>query len=281
MNKKITKTLILTTLLIIIFSAFATLFQCSYASTKTYDRPENTLGITKKIEITPERKYLIKNTPYVDAEEKIYDFANLFSDTEEDKLYKNVKEFIDKTNLDMVIVTINYNNKNSSMEYADDFYDYNDFGIGNNYDGILFLIDMDNRKMWISTTGSAIQIFDSHIDSILDDTYSYIKDKEYFECANTFISSSQSSYNFNKYFGLVFGIILAIVISILVPTIFCLIQKSKHKAIRLATEADRYLDKNSVEITNSQDIFIRSHTSKVARSSSSSGGGSHSRKQWH
>lgn len=281
MNKNITKTLILITLLIIIFSAFTALNQCCYASTKTYDRPEDTLGITKGIEITSKRETIIKNTPYVDAEEKIYDFADLFSDSEEDKLYENVKEFIAKTNLDMVIVTINYNNKTTSMEYADDFYDYNDFGIGSNYDGILFLIDMDNRKMWISTTGSAIQIFDSHIDSILDDTYSYIKNKEYFECANTFISSSRSSYNSDKYSGLVLGILFAIVISILVPTVFCLIQKSKHKAIRLAVEADRYLDKNSVEIINSQDIFVRTHTSRVSRSSNSSGGGSsHSRKQW-
>lgn len=36
-----------------------------------------------------------------------------------------------------------------SMEYADDFFGNGGFGVGNDYDGILFLIDTDNREVYI------------------------------------------------------------------------------------------------------------------------------------
>lgn len=257
---------------LIIFTILLCTFQFSYASTNTYTRPSDNLGITKNIEITSSRKSIIENTPYVNADEKIYDFADLFTDSEEENLYNNVLQFINKNNIDMVIVTINENTKNSSMAYADDFYDYNDFGIGNENDGILFLIDMDNRKMWISTTGKAIEIYDSHIDSILDDCYSYISNEKYYDCANTFISSSQSTYNQDIYMGWIIGFTIAIIVSLLIPTIFCCIKKAKHKAIKLASNADSYLDKSSIVITNSKDTFVRTHTSRIARASSSSSG---------
>ena len=45
------------------------------------------------------------------------------------------------------------------QDYADDFFDYNDYGMGEDKSGILFLITMSERKWCISTHGEAIQIF--------------------------------------------------------------------------------------------------------------------------
>lgn len=265
-------------ILIIILSSF----HISFASTNTLYRPSDTLGITKKIELTSERKNLIQITPYVDATEKIYDFANLFTNNEENELYNKVQDFITTYNMDMIIVTIDENNKKSAMHYADDFYDYNDFGIGNSYDGILFLIDMDNRIMWISTTGDRIiRIYsDSDIDSILDNCYSYISNEKYYDCANAFITSSIDTYvSYEKssfWMGLIAKILFIGGSSLLIPTVFCLVKKSKHKNIKLATTANEYLDKSSINITHSADKFIRTHTTQTRRESSSSGSSTHS-----
>ena len=93
--------------------------------------------------------------------------------------------------MDMAIVTINNNNKNSAMVYADDFYDYNNFGINSTNDGLLFLIDMDTREIWISTTGKAILYYDDYrINNILDTTFSYIVNGDYYNCASSFITES-------------------------------------------------------------------------------------------
>ena len=71
--------------------------------------------------------------------------------------------------MDIVIVTTNDAEGKSSRAYADDYFDYNDYGVGSEYSGILFLIDYDNGEMWLSTTGEAIRyLTDERIDKILD-----------------------------------------------------------------------------------------------------------------
>ena len=66
--------------------------------------------------------------------------------------------------------------------YADDFFDYNDYGMGEDKSGILFLITMSERKWCISTHGEAIQIFtDAGQEYMTDNFGSYLSDGEYYE----------------------------------------------------------------------------------------------------
>lgn len=268
-----------------------------YASdVKTYERTETNLRIRESIKVTSSNKNIILKTPSVDASKKVYDFAELLSDEEETKLYNNIQTFIEKYDMDMVIATIDDNNKSSSRDWADDFYDYNDFGIGTNYDGLLFLIDMDNRKMWISTTGHAILVYsDTRIDDILDDTYDYISKKNYYMCANAFITSasnyakkgvasSNSNYEIDengKYVrkdeGDLFTFLpVAIIISGIGTFVFILVAVSKHKTIAKATKASQYVVKNSLNLSAKDDRFLKTYTSKTysPQSSDSDSGGS-------
>lgn len=237
------------------------------------------------------------NTPQVDETRKVYDFADLFTLSEEESLYQDIIEFININKMDMAVVTIDDNNKLSSMDYADDFYDYNNFGIGSTYDGLLFLIDMDNREMWISTTGEAQRVYDDYrIEKILDKTYSKISDEDYFGCASIFIDRSGyyarlgvPDSNKNTYIDesgdyivgseddffviLIACWITAIIPSIIVTVIFMAIALSKHKMIKKKTHAGAYLE--TINITNRQDVFLTTHTSSTYIGSSSySGGGS-------
>lgn len=42
------------------------------------------------------------------------------------------------------------------MDYADDYFDYKGYGMGEDKSGILFLVTMSERKFWMSTHGDAI-----------------------------------------------------------------------------------------------------------------------------
>ena len=116
-----------------------------FASTNTKVRSEDDYLVSSNINITDENKDDILLTPAVDASEKIYDFADLFTDEEEVLLYNKVIQYINSYQMDLAIVTIDTNNKADARSYADDFYDYNDFGNNDSRDGLLFLIDMQNR----------------------------------------------------------------------------------------------------------------------------------------
>lgn len=64
--------------------------------------------------------------------------------------------------------------------YADDYFDYNGLGMGDDRAGMLYLIDMNNRQCWISTRGVMIDyITDEREEGILDAGWDEMLDKEY------------------------------------------------------------------------------------------------------
>lgn len=240
---------------------------------------QTTLAYIIAIHILSNSQKAKANTPVVDATKKIYDYANLITKDEEEVLYNKVQEFINKYDMDMAIVTINSNPKSSSMAYADDFYDYNNFGKGTNKTGLLFLIDMQNRNMWISTTGDAINIYtDSRINTILDYTYDKISNEDYNGCAEQFID--KASYFANK--GLTGGskvvtvpkmICNSLIFAGLVTIVFICIGLATHRKPKKKKEASNYITQ-PLKLSNKLDTFLDKHVSKVKIETSSSSGGS-------
>lgn len=260
------------------------------ASTNTCTRDENNLNIPDKIKYNTNMKHNILTTPCVDATEKVYDFADLLTDYEEQSLYEIITEFINHTNLDFAIVTINENPKNSPQQYADDFYDYNAF----TPDGLVFLIDMSIREFYISTTGQAILYYDDYrINSLLDTSYNSMHIGDYQEAISLFIKQAQLYYDKGvvnaKYTITENGQIvrktpwLILILISLIPTIAITLQLAlRNKKVKLATNADKYLEEAKVNITKREDRLINSHTTSVyippasSSGSGSSGGSFHS-----
>lgn len=107
------------------------------------------------------------------ADKKIVvDQADVFTAEEASSLRKDAKAIGSKYSMDIVIVTTLDAEGKTSREYADDYFDSNGYGVSDTRDGILFLLDFDNREVYISTSGSAIRyLTDERIESILDDAF--------------------------------------------------------------------------------------------------------------
>ena len=76
---------------------------------------------------------------------RLVDGADLLTDSEEITLLSMLGEISERQMLDVVIVTTNTLEGKSPMAYADDFYDYNGYGFGASYDGVLLLVSMEDR----------------------------------------------------------------------------------------------------------------------------------------
>ncbi len=249
-----------------------------YASTNTKERTEDNYLVEDWVTVTEDNKNNILTTPAIDATEKVYDFADLFTDEEEQQLYTRITNYINEYNLDLAVVTIDENNK-TPREYADDFYDYNDF---NQQGGILFLIDMDNRKIYMSTTGQAIKMYnDYRINTALDEVYTYMSDEEYYEGTSNYIDKISdyakkgvpTSNNEEK--SLTSSIFMSLLIGLIGTAIIMAILIFKNKMVRKATTAREYLNKNSIKIQNMGEILISSNTTKHEIDHSSSGSSTH------
>lgn len=125
---------------------------------------------------------------------KVFDDANLFTEGEINVLDDEANILSNKYNMDIVIVTTNDANGKTSREYADDYFDYNGFGVGSDLDGILFLIDMDNREAYISTSGQGIKyLTDQRIEDILDIAYDNgLADGDYYGGSVGFLTGTRT-----------------------------------------------------------------------------------------
>ena len=104
------------------------------------------------------------------------DQAGLFSQEEEQELTDRIVELTTDWNMDFVVVTTEDAEGKTAEEYADDYYDYNGYA----EDGVLYLIDLDNGSVWISTAGKMIRyLTDARIDAVIDAGYDNLKAKNY------------------------------------------------------------------------------------------------------
>ena len=118
------------------------------------------------------------------ASSRVFDNASLFSEEDINKLSEEIQRLQDKTQMDYVIVTTLDADGKTAQDYADDFYDSHDFGIDEEYSGMLYLIDLDNQEIYISTTGKMLRyLTDARIESLLDDAFTQAAEEHYADSA--------------------------------------------------------------------------------------------------
>lgn len=76
-------------------------------------------------------------------------------------------------------------NPESTAEYVEDYYKEK-FGVSS---GTIFLIDMDNRNIWIKNDGAISKVItNAYSDTITDNSYRYASDGDYYGCAEEVFS---------------------------------------------------------------------------------------------
>ena len=108
----------------------------------------------------------------------IVDEADLLSSSEEADLLEEMEGITEYSNVAFVSVDQNYSStENLAMRLNEEY-----FG---NDSGIVFIIDMDNRYIWIDSMGGARKtITNDYAQTITDNVYSYASDEDYYKCAS-------------------------------------------------------------------------------------------------
>lgn len=93
------------------------------------------------------------------SEQRVYDYAHLLSEQDRLEVEQEIAAAVEQIGMDYVIVTVDNKGGKSLREFADDFYDEGEFGIGKNRSGVVILIDMEERTVYMSTCGDAINYY--------------------------------------------------------------------------------------------------------------------------
>lgn len=128
------------------------------------------------------------------GETRVFDQAELLgSDTA--RLEEKIAGLRQKTKMDVVLVTTTDADGKSARNYADDYYEAGGFGTRKDHSGVLFLIDMDNREIYISTEGTMIRFLtDSRVDAMLDHAYTYAGNGDYVGVMDSFLDDLAAYY---------------------------------------------------------------------------------------
>ena len=221
------------------------------------------------------------------AQERIIDNANLLNSQEKDKLNEIISSVASKYNFDLVIVTENSIGATSPMEYADDFFDYKGYGLGQGRDGCLFLLVTGSRDYWFSTAGRGIELYDSTRlnkisgNKLESDVVKLLKKDNYYGAFRAFLTdwkvfltldAKNRSYNFFYQFNLILVLIVwgvALAIGFIVVQVW----KSGMNTALMQTQAAAYVIPGSLAFKEKNDVFLYSTVTKSGRSDNSSSGG--------
>lgn len=297
MQRKILK---LTLIIVTFISAYILLPTTVNAEVTTYNREElKNYGVNKKWNINTNNKDNILKTYAVDSNQKIYDFSNVLTDEEEQKLTERMYKFTEKYKIDIVILTDNYQYTEDSQNttFATDFYDYNDFGINyEKYDGVMLFRNTYEQNPYFdaySFGNAQLYFYDTRLSNTLDYIYDDMHNEAYYSGFNKFIDKMEEYYNEGKltdyyvdesgflqkqktasYYLKMIGLSMIIALVITGIIIYTLIKKNR--MVLKATKATVYMNKEKSKITNVQDNFITSNTTSYVISSDTSSGGGHS-----
>lgn len=223
---------------------------------------------------------------------RLVDNADLLTDSEESTLLSKLNEISERQQADVVVVTADTLDGKTPMDYADDFYDYNGYGFGADKDGVLLLVSLEDRDWWMSTTGYGITaITDAGIEYISEKFLSDLSDGDYADAFTTyaelcddFFTQARSGQPYDtghmpkQPFNIARNLLIALIVGFVIALIATGVMKGKLKTVRFQSAASNYVKANSMNVTESRDMFLYTHVDRRAKpkdTDSSSGSSTH------
>ncbi len=258
--------------------------------------------VTIIVRNTNSKEEFIRTNTECDTTERVFDYADKLTDSEETNLREYIAEKEKEVGCDIVIITLDESLEDYAaqyediigpvpisecvMVYADNFFDEHKLGFNKPYgDGVVFLDNWYRESdggvySWMTTGGKVFDTYSSEmIDDILNDSLSEVDDnpyKAYREFVRLF-AKDMSSRTFQGVYDLVNPLIIFIA-AVIVAAIFLFINWSGEKGEKTVT-AMTYLAGDEPRMTQQSDTFLYKNVTQrhIERSSggSSGGGGGH------
>lgn len=207
------------------------------------------------------------------------DDAKLLTDTECEELVATMQKITEYGNVAFKTVSTN---ASSAENLARNFYRQK-FG---SESGTLFLIDMDNRKIWIYSDGTVYQtITSSYANTITDNVYRYASGKDYFRCANeafqqifALLQGNRIAQPMKYISNALLAVILALLLNFGLVSYYMRITKPRNSEILDSIQRKFEYTKPIATFTNETKEYspVDTGSSGGGSSHSSGGGGGHS-----
>ena len=230
---------------------------------------------------------------FADLYYRLNDIAEVLTENEDNELETSLEELSVRQNFDVTIATIDSlesEGYTSMEEYADDLYDYCEFGYGADRDGVLLLVSIGDRKWHISTCGYGITAFtDAGIQYLGEQMTPDMADGDYAAAFRTFVQWSDAYIDAARS-GRPYDVknlpreplspmylFLALGIGLVLAWVIVGVMKSRLRSVAFQENAASYVREGSMNLTNQRELFLYRdvhRTEHVEEKDSDSSGGS-------
>ena len=216
------------------------------------------------------------------ANHKVIDEVGLLTSRDIEELEQIAQNLSDVYQLDAAIVIVDSLDGKTVEAYADDYYDYNGYGVGEESSGVLLLIAMNERKWHVTThaEGTTAVTYEE-LGSLEEDMVNFLTEGDYYNAFMTYLGFLQSEFDFYRTYecgftlkGFATSLMISIVIGAVVSGIVILIMRSGMNTVKKQYGAGTYIVDDSYDLYRCQDIFLYSRTTKTRKAESSSGSSS-------
>ncbi len=205
----------------------------------------------------------------------VVDNADLLTDDQEKEFNEKFISFTEEYEMGIAFVTVISLDGKTAEEFADDFYDENGYGYGENDDGLLLLYlpgEAGQRELYITTHGEAIyEISDDMINTMLLEMKDDIINGDYSSALDSYIANVTECVKPGvSIMWLFIFIIAAIILVMLVLNIVASANKSVYKQ----TDAKVYVRSGSLVLTGRNDAFKGTYVNREEKVQENSNSGS-------
>ncbi len=219
---------------------------------------------------------------------KVVDNADLLTDAEESMLLDELTEISERQQFDVVVYTTYFVDGYSAQSCADDYYDYNGYGYGSEYDGAILYVAIEDREWHISTCGyGTTALTDVGIECIGEEITPYMSDGDFYSAfhifavkCDEFVTSSRNGDAYDvdnvpkESYDFFADLIISLIFGLVVALIAVIVMMFQLKSVRFQGNAADYVKTGSLNITDAREYFLYSNVSKQKKVETSSSGGS-------
>lgn len=219
--------------------------------------------------------------PVVEEGLLFVDDAHLFDEQAKAELLQLMEKTSNQLGVDVVAATTNDMNEVDAEHYAREYYRDHNY----QEDGIILMIDMEDRQWGLVSMGSMRNIFISDVRDDMSNLFvPYLSDGQYQEAFEKYVEEVISYYqlyqengsnyqdalddieyeeNKGSYFlmGSGIGLIVGLIVAFIVRSILV----KQCKMVKMQTQAKDYLVRNSLSMRKSQDYFLYQNIVRTPR----------------
>ena len=204
---------------------------------------------------------------------RVTDEANLLSENEASALEKSLDEISERLQFDVAIATRESIGGSDAQEAAYDIYNENGYGYGNDKDGALLLISMEEREWAFTTVGYGTSALNEEARAFIsDEVASALADEDYeaaftafADSCDSIVTDTKAGKAYKEPFPFARRLGVCFVISLIVAVIAIIAMKGELESVKKQDAAGAYVKKNSLKITNSSERFLYKNVDKTEK----------------